>query len=375
MGRRRCRRLTAAPLRNRGLAVTIVDMSSTTGSPSPRAARRVGAALSIALLAGTVGALPAVAHSDEARRVSSHQGNFPASVALPNGFRPEGVTTGPGTTFYAGSVSDGRIWRGDLRTGAGSLLLPAVTGRSLRGMQFDKHTGLLWVVGSEGTTAKVWALNARSGATVATYTVPDGKFLNDLVVTRGAVWVTDSSVDRLTRIALTDDRGPGTAEPTFVPITGAWPTPTGFRANGIRQLRDGKLVLDNSTAGGLYAVDPTTGVAAVIPVTGGPGITGGDGLELRGKTLYVVRGSGMAEVSVLKLKREDGAWRATWLRALSAAGQLDVPSTGTLAAGALYVVNARFGTANPNTATYSVTRLPLRANEKDDDRSHRLSRG
>lgn len=299
---------------------------------------------------------------------------FPANIALPNGFRPEGVTSGPGTTFYAGSVSDGRIVRGDLRTGTVELrpLLSAVTGRSLRGMQYDARTKLLWFVGSDeaGKTAKVWALDPASGAVVRVVTVPGGKFLNDLVVTRDAVWVTDSFVDRLTRIALTDDRRPGTAAPTFVPVVGAWPTtkPNTFGANGIRRLADGKLVLDNSSAGGLYAVDKTTGVAAVIPVTGGPGITGGDGLELRGKTLFVVRGSGPAEVSVLKLKRKDGVWRATWLRALTSP-DLHVPSTATLAAGALYVVNARFGVANPDTATYSVTRLPLRSHN-DDNRSH-----
>ena len=349
----------------------------TARSPRPRAARHVGAALSIALLTGAVGALPAAAHRDEGHRVSSHQGNFPASVALPNGFRPEGVTSGPGTTFYAGSVSDGRIWRGDLRTGTGSLLLPAVTGRSLRGMQYDERTRLLWVVGSDGPTAKVWALNARSGAVARTVTVPGGLFLNDLVVTRRAVWVTDSFADRLTRIPLTDEHGAGTGEPTFVPITGAWPAtkPNTFGANGIRQLPDGNLVLDNTASGGLYAVSRNTGAAAAIPVTGGGTITSGDGLELRDKTLYVVRGSGKSDVSVLKLKREDGAWRAKFKRVLTAPG-LDVPATGTLAAGALYVVNARFGTTSPDTATYSVTRLPLRPSGMDDGkRSRRISRG
>ena len=365
------------PLRNRRLKVTIVDMSSTTRSSTARAARHIGAALSITLLTGAVGAAPALAGDDGPRhRNHAAQASFPATISLPNGFRPEGITSGPGTTFYAGSVSDGRIWRGDLRTGTGSLLWPAVTGRSLRGMQFDARTGLLWVVGSDGPTAKVWALKADSGAAVRTITVPGGLFLNDLVVTRRAVWVTDSFVDRLTRIALTDDRAPGTGEPTYLPITGAWPTTKAntFGANGIRELRDGQLVLDNSTAGGLYAVAPHTGVATVIPVAGGPGITGGDGLELRGKTLYVVRGSGMAEVSVLRLKREDRVWRATWQRALTAPGLLDVPATGTLAAGALYVVNARFGNPSPDTATYTVTRLELRKNQGDDDGSHRVSR-
>ena len=315
-----------------------------------------------------------MASNVDGQRGAGHQGNFPASIALPNGFRPEGVTSGPGKIFYAGSVSDGRIWRGDLRTGAGGLLSPAVAGRSLRGMQYDERTRLLWVVGSDATVAKVWALNPDSGAVVRTITVPGGLFLNDLVVTRRAVWVTDSFADRLTRIALTDGYGGGTGEPTFVAITGAWPAtkPNTFGANGIRQLPDGKLVLDNSAAGGLYVVARGTGVATAIPVTGGA-ITSGDGLELRDKTLYVVRGSGKSDVSVLRLKREDGVWRARFKGVLTSP-ELDVPSTGTIAAGALYVVNARFGNPTPDTATYSVTRLPLRAGEKDDDRSHRVSR-
>ncbi len=38
---------------------------------------------------------------------------------------------------------------------------------------------------------------------------------------------------------------------------------------------------------------------------------------------------------------------------------LDVPTTGTIAAGRLWVVNARFGTPSPETIPYWITRLPL----------------
>ena len=48
----------------------------------------------------------------------------------------------------------------------------------------------------------VWAVDGRTGAVVADVLVPDGGFLNDLVVGERAVWFTDSSVDRLGRIAL-----------------------------------------------------------------------------------------------------------------------------------------------------------------------------
>lgn len=43
------------------------------------------------------------------------------SIRLPDGFQPEGIAIGRGTTFYAGSMRDGAIYRGDLLTGDGSL--------------------------------------------------------------------------------------------------------------------------------------------------------------------------------------------------------------------------------------------------------------
>jgi hypothetical protein len=59
------------------------------------------------------------------------------------------------------------------------------------------------------------------------------------------------------------------------------------------------------SGGVLYVVDPATGVADRVEVSGlrwaSPALTGGDGLELRGNTLYVVRGFGRASVVVLRL--------------------------------------------------------------------------
>ncbi|HET7397083.1 MAG TPA: hypothetical protein VFJ94_01075 [Intrasporangium sp.] len=137
---------------------------------------------------------------------------MPETVSLPAGFRPEGITSGPGLTFYVGSVADGRIATGSLRTGAVRNLLPGATGRSLRGLFWDRRTGLVWAVGSVGDVGHVWAVNGRSGAVVSDTVVPGAKFLNDLVVTRDRVWVTDSMVDRLTWIRL-GPRGRPTGTP------------------------------------------------------------------------------------------------------------------------------------------------------------------
>lgn len=287
----------------------------------------------------------------------------PETVALPDGLRPEGITSGPGTRFYVGSLADGRIVTGDLLTGASRTLLPGSAGRSLRGLFWDSRTHLVWAAGSVGAVGHVWAVNGRTGAVVQDTVVPGSVFLNDLVVVGDSVWVTDSRIvpDRLTRLRLTHRGAPTGSAPTFVTLGGAWPQGdgAGINANGIRALPDCSLILNNSRVGGLWQVDPATGVVVAIPVKGGPGITGGDGLELDGRTLYNVRGSGPAEVSVLRLKRTGSTWRAVW-RGARTDETLDIPSTATLAGGWLWAVNARFGVASPGTASYWITRLPAR---------------
>lgn len=290
-------------------------------------------------------------------------GPAPETVALPDGLRPEGITSGPGTRFFVGSLADGRIVAGDLLTGTSTTLLAGAAGRAIRGLFWDERTDLVWAAGNVGAEAHVWAVDGTTGAVVQDTLVPGGAFLNDLVVTADTVWVTDSRVtpDRLTAIALTSTGAPTGTAPTFIPLVGDWPggDGTAVNANGIRALPDGSLILNNSRVGGLWQVDRATGEAAEIPVSGGPGIIAGDGLELDGSTLYNVRGSGQAEVSVVELVPVGAAWAARWRGALTDE-TLDVPSTATLAGGWLWAVNARFGVTSPGTAPYWITRLPAR---------------
>ncbi|MHA3702867.1 hypothetical protein ACXR2U_11880 [Jatrophihabitans sp. YIM 134969] len=310
-------------------------------------------ALSVVLALGTAGATVAVAPAADAAR--------PDTVALPDGIQPEGITSS-GSTYWVGSLADGRIVAGDLRGDTPSrVLLPGAAGRQLRGLAYDPRTDLVWAVGNVGTVAHVWAVNALSGRVVRDTVVPGGVFLNDLVVTPTAVWVTDSRVARLTRLTLTARGLPTAVSPAFLPLRGAWPggEAEGIAANGIRVIDRGRVLLDHSGVGGLWTVDLRTGAASAVPVTG-RAITGGDGLERRGTTLWVVRGVDDASVSQLRLRITPGAVTATYQRTLTAAS-LDVPSTATYSSGALYAVNARFGVASPATATYSITRLPTTA--------------
>ena len=131
-----------------------------------------------------------------------------------------------------------------------------------------------------------------------------------VVVTREAVYVTDSGRDALVVLPLGRDGRP-TGGVEQLPLTGDYVQPTGFGANGIRALPGGDLVV--VSGGVLYAVDASTGVADVIEVSGRQ-LSGGDGLELRGRTLYVVNGYGGDEVVVLRLSGDGRS--ATILKAL-----------------------------------------------------------
>ena len=83
---------------------------------------------------------------------------------------------------------------------------------------------------------------------------------------------------------------------------------------------------------------------AEIPVRGGPGIIGGDGLELDGRTLYNVRGSGPGRgLRPERCARVTASGRARARRPHRP--RLDVPSTATLVGRTLWAVNARFGVA------------------------------
>ena len=79
----------------------------------------------------------------------------------------------------------------------------------------------------------------------------------------------------------------------------------------------------------------------------------GDGLEVHGRTLYVVQNQNN-RVEVFALG--PGLSSATLRRTLTS-GTLDVPTTIAWVAGATYVVNARFNTPPTPTTPYAITRL------------------
>lgn len=270
---------------------------------------------------------------------------FPDRLPLPDGWLPEGIATGTGTTIYSGSRADGSVWRGDLRTGEGEVLVD-VDGRFAVGMKVDR--GLLFVAG--GPTGDAYVYDARTGEEVAVLDLTDDpSFVNDVTVTRDAAYFTDSQAAVLYRVAL----GPGgapTGEVDVLPLTGDWEQVAGFNANGIAATPDGgSLLVINSTTGILYSVDPASGEAVAVD-TGGASLTSGDGILLQGPTLYVVRNS-LDEV--VELRMSPDLLSAEHVATLTDP-DFDVPTTLAMHGSRLYAVNARFSTPPTPSTEYDI---------------------
>jgi sugar lactone lactonase YvrE len=137
-------------------------------------------------------------------------------------------------------------------------------------------------------------------------------------------------------------------------------TPGVNNANGIVQSPDKRsLLVVNSSNGVLYRVNPRTGVARAVDL-GGLVLTNGDGLLLRGRTLYVVQNR-LNQVAVVRLSSNGsrGSLVDTLTsRDLRRPATFDIPTTAAYYKGSLYLPNARFGTDNAaTTAEYWISRL------------------
>ena len=316
-------------------------------------------ALATRHLVALVGLLALLTVAPAAGALSAGQSaNFPALIDLPNGFFPEGIESGPGTSYFVGSLLDGAIWRGDLRTGSGAVLAAGAPGRASAGIAYEADRDRIWVAGVGPPligNSDVRVYDASSGALLATYQPRGVGLLNDVTVTPEAVYVTDSTSPQLVVIPLPKDGSLSpSAAATILPVGGEFVQTPGFNLNGI-VAENGVLLVAQSEAGKLFRVDPTTGDADQVDL-GGANLSYPDGLELLGHTLYVVRPFDN-RVTVISL----GVGLASGV----VLGDLtdpsfDIPSTATVAAGRLWAVNLRFTTPPEPTTPYWITRLPLR---------------
>jgi len=293
--------------------------------------RRLGPLLLAAALVGTL-ATPAAAAGP------------PTTIRLPDGFQPEGIAVGPGPVAYVGSLADGSIYRADLVTGSGRIVSKG-PGTPSNGLKTDGR-GRLFVAGGAGGDARV--VDTRTGTVLASYAL-NGGFVNDVVLTPHAAWFTDSLKPVLYKVSLRHGRLATTAE--TVPLTGDLVYGEGFNVNGIERTPDGAgLIVVQSNTGGLFRVEPDTGVTHRIEV--GEALVNGDGILLRGNTLYVVLNRANT-VAVLRLSGD-----AATVVDRRTDERFDVPTTVAAFGHRLYLPNARFGTTPEPTTRYDVVAIP-----------------
>jgi outer membrane protein assembly factor BamB len=297
------------------------------------------ALLAVALLAAALPATAAAHHPSGSP--------FPKLIALPVGFQPEGIAIRH-KTFFVGSIPTGAVYRGDLRTGTGQVLVQPQPGRAAIGLKVSRD-GRLFVAG--GPTGKAFVYDARTGAPLAEHPLAGGTpFINDVALRHGTAYFTNSRAPEV--FALPLHGGPV----RHIAITGDFQQTgeaTATNLNGIAVAGHDTLVLVQTNTGKLFAADADDGVAKEIDL-GGANVVNGDGLLLIGRVLFVVQNR-LNQIAVVLLARDLSHGRVVKTITDPA---FDVPTTIAAAHRHLFAVNARFGTPSPQTAAYNIVRVP-----------------
>ena len=305
--------------------------------------------LLVLLVLGTILVIPATAGAS----------TFPDTIRLPDGWQPEGIASGRGTSLYVGSIPTGAVWKADAKTGEGDVLVPPRPGeRNAIGIKVDKRNRL-FVAG--GPTGKAFVYDARTGEDLASYqlaTPGAATFVNDVVVTSKAAWFTDSSPSGAQLYALPLGRHgglPDQDEVRTLPLTGDFvPGMTGANLNGIVAAKDGKVLLAvQSNAGKLFRINPRTGRTREVDLGMPDALANGDGMLLAGRVLFVVQNR-LNQIAVVKLSRSLDRGRVV---TTITDPDFDVPTTIAFQAGRLWAVNARFGTTDPQPARYDIVKV------------------
>ena len=304
--------------------------------------------LLVLLLMGLVALVPATAGA----------ATFPDTIRLPDGWQPEGIAAGRGTSLYVGSIPTGAIWKGDARTGQGDVLVPPQEGRRAIGIKVDRRNRL-FVAG--GPTGRAFVYDAATGADLASYQLaPAGTavtFVNDVVVTHRAAYFTDSRNQQLYVLPLGRHGAlPDQDEVRVLPLTGDLDytdDPNDVDLNGIVAARGGQVLLAvQSSTGQLFRINPRTGVTSEVDL-GEDRLTNGDGMLLVGRVLFVVQNR-LNQIAVVKLSGSLDQGRVV---TTITDDDFDVPTTIAFQAGHLWAVNARFGTTDPQPARYDIVRV------------------
>jgi len=281
---------------------------------------------------------------------------WPDIIPIPVGFEPEGIEMGRdqdffvGTTSFSGNLTNtGAIYRGNLATGEGQVLVPP-TGKPLIGLSYDARTDYLYAatgfwVGSSSWEQGVKVYAATSGRLLEEIIFGDDMLINDVLVTDTAVYCTDSFNPVLYKIPLENDGRVFSSTVERIEMTGFEMDHNGpfpINANGIVGDSDGKtLVVTNSTTGVLSRVDTESGIASPVQIHDHePLFPNTDGLYMDGCTLYILQSwSQIQMIAVVELS--DDLTQGTFVKNL-VSEVFAVPSTITGFGNCIYAINTHF---------------------------------
>ena len=263
----------------------------------------------------------------------------PDVIVLPGANSAEGIATGAGSTFYAGELLTGDIFRGDLRSGDAERFIDAPAGRQALGLKVDLSHDLLFVAG--GFSGQGYVYDLSTGAAVSDFQL--GAVINDVVVTKDAAWFTDSAQPHLYRVPI----GPGgtLGPPSTLVVEGpAANIGFDFNLNGITATPNGKtLIVAHSGLGALFTVDPDSGDSSSIEDVAVPFV---DGILFEAGRLYAVQNF-LNQIAEINLSPDLSSGS---VENLITSSNFQVPTTVARSGNLLAVVNAKFDTGFPPTA-------------------------
>lgn len=287
----------------------------------------------LALLGVAPGAAAAPLADDDDKR------SRPSSYALPgDNVFPEGVAYQKETPFfYVSSTSDGTIFRGNLRKPQAEVFLPGgQDGRTAAvGLKVDEEERL-YIAG--GATGNIFVYDVDTKRLLGKFNSGQSRtFVNDVAVSDDEdAYFTDSQAPFIYKVTTDDD------EPRFevwLDLRGTvFEYVNGFNANGIAVTNDDEyLIVVQSATGKLFRISIETKEVIEIDL-GGAALTNGDGILLKGSTLYVVRNQQELIVEV-KLRKRFSEGRIV---SQTTDPSFAFPTTIARAQGRLLVVNSQF---------------------------------
>jgi sugar lactone lactonase YvrE len=271
-------------------------------------------------------------------------------IVLQGAKSAEGIAAGEGTTFYAGELSTGDIFRGDIREGKAKRLIDAPKDRMAVGMKADVGNDLLFVAG--GATGKAYVYNTETRKPVKEYDLAPG-FINDVTLTEDGAWFTNSAAAELYFVPVGQHGELGKAkdvETLEVSGKAAEPLKEGeFGFNGIAVAEDGDtLIVAHTRDEALYAVDPETGKSDRIK---GRDLEFIDGILVKGHTLWAVQNMDN-QISRVELSDDLSSFK---VEDVIKSKDFDIPTTVAKFGDTLAAVNAKFGR---QAARYEVVLVP-----------------